>query len=105
MYDDYIKGYLLDIIKQVDGWAWLHLLWNVFQQVVEFDNTAFEDIVADVVQTQVHHELVEVFGNEVPELTDMTLDFMKVYLPFSDEMEKLVKEKLRKYLLFNPNIL
>lgn len=79
--NEYILQYILSLINgKLDGWSYLHLLYSVYQKIITFNNVDFEDVVADVLQEQIHRELLETF-DDVPELKDMTLDLMKIYLP------------------------
>ena len=99
--NEYILQYILNLINEkLDGWSYLHLLYSIYQEIITFDNVDFEDVVADVLQEQIHIELLEVF-DDVPELKDMTLDLMKIYLPYSEQVEKVLREKMKKVLVFD----
>lgn len=99
--NEYILQYILSLINgKLDGWSYLHLLYSVYQKIITFNNVDFEDVVADVLQEQIHRELLETF-DDVPELKDMTLDLMKIYLPYSEQVEKVLREKMKKVLVFD----
>lgn len=74
---------------------WYEIVFRVFKQVMLFDNTPFEDILVDELQSVLYEKVLKEFPN-APPLSTMTEEVLEIYLPYSGEFEERAKEVLRE---------